>query len=219
MTIKDKVDSVVNAIPQFTGQKEFSDYVVSILGSSFGFHWVGLFLVDEKRENAVFTAGFGNDKASEVFLARGHRLPLHKNALISKVVNYAEIYVYKPIHPAPFQWGHEFYKCVLPSILQRDTNLEFQLLEEAKIMDWRTQSAVISPIGWDVCLPIQYESIVFGAVDVQIQLDLNEEEKRFWEDRLLKDKVGDVEFSLSACSGLQWLLNRFSSQYKKFNGI
>ena len=217
MTINDKVESIVNAMPQFTGQKEFADHVVSILGSSLGFHSVSLYLVDEKKEFAVFTAGMG--KMSEAFLAQGHKLSLHKNALVPNVVKYGEIHVYKPIHPAPYHWGHEFYKCALPDNLQQDTKLEFQLLEETVITDWRTQSAVIPPIGWDVCLPMQYGNIIFGAIDVQIQLDLNEEEKRFWEECLLTDKMDNVEFSLGECSSLQWLLNRFSSQYGKFNGI
>lgn len=205
--------SIATSLPKFTNQKDFSNQVVNILGDGLGFHWVNLFLADEQRQNAVFIAGYG--KFAQSFLAHGHKLSLSKNGLVADVVNFGEIHFEKPIHPTPFCWGHEHFKCKTPANAQIDVGLEFEKVREADIADWRTQSAITPLIGWEICLPMQVNNETFGAIDFLIQLNLNDDEKEFWNNSLLTEIENQENFSESQCSGLQWLINLISSKYQK----
>ena len=125
MTNNRVFESIEAIIPKFTDDKTFSNQAVNILGNNFGFHTVSLYLVDENKENAVLAARFG--RFAEILLAHNHKLSFSKKGLVVDVINYGEIQIYKPIHPAPYCLGHEFYKCTPPADMRRDSQLEFQL--------------------------------------------------------------------------------------------
>jgi hypothetical protein len=208
---------IATALPQFTDEKHFSSQVVKILGDRLGFHCVHLFLVDEQRQNALFIAGYG--RLAESLLTHGHRLSLSKTGLVADVVNHGEIHLEKPIHPLPFCCGHEHRKCKPPAKAQIDTLLKFQVVREADVRDWRTQSGVVPPIGWEICSPMQSHSRTFGAIDFFVQLNLNDDEKEFWKESLLTEEENGMDFSEDQCSGLQWLVNLISSKYQKAKAL
>lgn len=201
-------------ISKFTDKKYFSGYVVNVCGEYFGFHSVGLFLIDEPKQNAVLTAGYG--KFAESLLAHSHKLPLNNKGLVVDVIGSGEIRVQKPIHSKPFYWGHELYRCSLPNQLQQiDTPLIFQLFQAAELIDWLSQSIIAPPIGWEICLPMRLNGIIFGAIDILIQLELNTNEKQHWANYLLTESDEVVQFSLDDCANLQWLTDHISSQFTK----
>jgi hypothetical protein len=208
---------IAATLPKFTDEKNYLNQSVNILGEILGFDVVNLFLVDEQKQNAVFAAGYG--KFAKSFLAHGHKLSLTKNGLVADVVNFGEIHFEKPVHPMPFYLGHERRKCQPPFNIEIDVLLEFQTIRESKIVDWRTQSAVSPPIGWEICLPMQFNNMTFGAIDFLLQLNLSDDEKQFWAASLLTDREKDIKFSESVLSGLQWLVNLISSNYQKAKAL
>jgi hypothetical protein len=217
MIDKHSFQQIATMLPTFTDENIFSNQVVNVLGEGLGFHWVNLFLVDEQRQNAIFTAGYG--KFTESLLAHKHRLSLSENGIVADVINYGEIHFEKPVHPMPYCWGHEHYKYKPSASTQIDMVLDFKKVREADITDWRTQSAIVPPMGWEICLPMQRNRETFGAIDFLIQLNLNIDEKRFWKEYLLTEKENEKDFSEIQFSGLQWLVNIISSSFQKTKAL
>jgi signal transduction histidine kinase/putative methionine-R-sulfoxide reductase with GAF domain len=65
--------------------------VVELIRSRFGLYYVGLFLVDEGRRQAILHAGTG--EAGRIQIEKSHRLPLDGRSMVSQAINQNQIQV------------------------------------------------------------------------------------------------------------------------------
>ncbi len=201
------VISAISSLPAHVDEDQYLGQIIDIICDNFGFHYVGLFLIDSNRQEAVFRAGTG--EPGRQLLVHRHRFRLNRNSsLVAQVINLGEINVYEPVYPASYYWGHRFYKCSLPPVVQLDSPLEFHLADEAELTNWRLQSALPPPIGWEMCFPVRIGGCVFGALDIQIQLPLGPEERQTWAGQLLAEPDQYIDFELEECTKLQWLIDQ-----------
>ena len=200
-------------LEQINISKKDENQILEILRDGLNLYQVSLFVVNGNGQSIDLRAATG--KLGELLIERRHRFQINDTqSLIGKAINRAEIQAYETKYTEQTGCVRQ-YRCPSPDKVQLGERLPLELIEESVIRHWKFASAFAPPIGWEVCLPVRDQGQIAGAFDFQAQLLLSSQDKKFWSPagyELINDGAG-VEFTVEACTTLQWLANRLYERY------
>lgn len=79
------IAQISRVISSFQNQEDLLNRVTHMVSQAFNFYHVGIFLLDEKNQNAVLRAA--NSKGGEKMLSRGHRLEVGQTGIVGLVTS------------------------------------------------------------------------------------------------------------------------------------
>lgn len=123
----------------------------TIICSHLQLTFVGLFVIDSKKELMVFRAGSG--KVGEILQERGHSLPTDGESSIATCVRFDEVWITN-------QHTGDVFKCPLPTKDKMETISKFEL-QYVDTENWF--SSPLIPSAWSMSLPLRINGQSFGA--------------------------------------------------------
>ncbi len=191
---------------------QFMSQVVEILRRQLGFHFVGLYLVNDQ----TIMLRNGSGEIGKRLLSYKHQFQLTDNSSVSKVINTGELWAFETKYERP-NWIYKTYRSPLPVKVRRNAKLSLQLVEETQV-DWSFQSPTHpTPPGWEIYLPLRAKKQIFGTFQIHAW-DLSEATRKraHWSSPLvdLDETREPVRFVEEDISALQELADQLSMMIK-----
>jgi hypothetical protein len=151
-----------SSISEHLDQTQFMQQIIEMIDRYLNTYMVGIFLVDESKQVAVFRAGTG--ELGQFLVSRNHKIPINETSDLMAGLLFNEIRIIEG-------WSTKVFGCSLPLEIELDSILRFEVKKdysETSISENKLSHSVKTPDPrWEILLPLRINNQVFGAIYVQ----------------------------------------------------